>query len=464
MARVLLDDEFVKRVPTPNQGQKLYFDLKLKGLVLRVTAGGSRTWVLSFRNTEGNQRRMTLGDATLMSCEAARRRVELHREKVDDGFDPMADRSERRAKAKEKKDAAAKAAAAEANAITLRKYVDERWRPEHIVKKRATTREGYEGLLRKWALPALGDKRLDKITLTDVEQLLNNITATGKKYASNRCRALLKAIFNSALRHGIIEKNPANGTQANPEEGRENFLKSNEIAAVLESLDEIQGSVQQQSARALKLLIFTGSRRSEVLHARWCDFDLEAGKWTKPSAHTKQKKVSHIYLSGPAVELLTEMKAEALAGAAARNEPIQELLFPAPRGLVGPQRELKKTWDSIRCMATVRLWEQEKDTFQGKLVRRLSESFKRRPTLEEVRAAAAKHKLPAGLTEVRTHDLRHSFASLLAAQNVDLLTIGKLLGHTQIKTTYRYAHLVDQSVKDAANKVGDALKSLTITK
>ena len=59
----------------------------------------------------------------------------------------------------------------------------------------------------------------------------------------------------------------------------------------------------------------------------------------------------------------------------------------------------------------------------------------------------------AGLVDVRFHDLRHSYASLLVNDGVELLTVGKLLGHTQAQTTMRYAHLADETLRTATKRV-----------
>jgi integrase len=132
----------------------------------------------------------------------------------------------------------------------------------------------------------------------------------------------------------------------------------------------------QQAANIIRLLLLTGARRGEVQAARWEQFDLTAGVWTKPGATTKQKTMHRVPLSGPARQLLASIYAEAADGAV--------YVFPGRSG--GHRVEFKRDWAAI-CTA-------------------------------------------AGIAGVRIHDLRHSYASILASAGLSLPIIGALLGHT----------------------------------
>lgn len=156
----------------------------------------------------------------------------------------------------------------------------------------------------------------------------------------------------------------------------------------------------------------TGARRGEVLKARWDQFDLEAGIWTKPGATTKQKTVHRVPLSAPACQLLSEISAEA-EKEVARDRPERSVwVFPGRTN--GQAREgVKRPWGEI-CRA-------------AKLT---------------------------GDKAVRIHDIRHSYASILASAGLSLPIIGQLLGHTQPGTTARYAHLYDDPLRAATERVG----------
>ena len=152
----------------------------------------------------------------------------------------------------------------------------------------------------------------------------------------------------------------------------------------------------------MRLLMLTGAGRSEVLSATWAMFDLGAGVWTKPSSHIKQKQKHRVPLSPPAIQLLCDIKDHGVDS---------EYVFPSrPRSKHPHLTELKTAWAKV-C------------------------------------------KLP-NLEGVRIHDLRHTVASILVSGGATLPLIGALLGHTQVQTTQRYAHLADDPLREATTRVG----------
>jgi integrase len=183
----------------------------------------------------------------------------------------------------------------------------------------------------------------------------------------------------------------------NPETKRKRYLSPAEIARLTAALAEC---TSQPAANAIRLLMFTGARRTEVCAARWEQFDLEAGTWTKPGATTKQKTDHHVPLSAPALQLLNAMG-------------------PKPKGYLFPGRDgdgylnIRTSWESVRKAA--------------------------------------------GLEDVHLHDLRHSFASILVSSGASLPLIGALLGHSNPATTHRYAHLAIDPLREAAERVGAAI-------
>ncbi len=157
----------------------------------------------------------------------------------------------------------------------------------------------------------------------------------------------------------------------------------------------------KQAANAIMLALLTGARKNEVVKAPWEQFDLAKGVWTKPSAHTKQKKPHRVPLSPATLELLRAMREGAPADA----------VHVFPGRLAGkPRDNVRRAWDRIR-----------KD---------------------------------AKLEDVHFHDLCHSYASLLINDGASLPIIGRLLGHTQAQTTMRYAHLADDPLREATSRVG----------
>jgi integrase len=162
-----------------------------------------------------------------------------------------------------------------------------------------------------------------------------------------------------------------------------------------------------------------------VLSATWDQFDLETGVWRKPSSHTKQKREHRVPLSAPALQLLADMKAGATSG----------YLFPNPNG-TGHQVDLKRTWQTLCKEAGIVEIVGHKTTRKGERV----------PILQHT---------------ARVHDLRHTYASMLASAGASLPLIGSLLGHTQPATTARYAHLLDDPQRRATDSVGAAFEAAT---
>ncbi len=110
----------------------------------------------------------------------------------------------------------------------------------------------------------------------------------------------------------------------------------------------------------------------------------------------------------------------------------------------------------------MRLWARSGGTRAGELIARLEDQIGWEPTYDECLAGAKKAELElsTGLVDVRIHDLRHSFASNAVALGQSLPMIGKLLGHSQVQTTARYAHLAADPVKEAAERVSGNIANL----
>ena len=265
-------------------------------------------------------------------------------------------------------------------------------------------------MLERVILPKLGKPRLKGVGQRDLQDL--HIALREQPYRANRVLSLLSKMFSLAVDWGWIEKNPVRGIQRYAEHRRERWLNLDELGRFLAALNEYP---DQNAAAALRLLIYTGARQGEVLRADWSDFDVEAGVWTKPSAHTKQKKVEHLPLSTLATQMLLCMEGRAESGA----------LFPGLRGQT--RVTLRRPFDQV-CKA-------------AGLVKVIS-------------VQGRKRKLTRYKPTVRIHDLRHTFASHLVSSNEALYTGGKLLGHTDPQTTARYAHLSQNSLRGATESLG----------
>ena len=413
-----LTDTAVKDLPAPTSGNKITYDGEVKGFGVRVTKAGARAFILNYRSG-GRERRITIGSYPDWKTGPAREHAKNLKKRIDVGEDPMGDRHEERA------------------APTMDDLAD-RFEAEHLSKRRGATQTDYKSILRLYIRPELGKLKVADVRHADIERLHNRIGKTAP-YRANRTVAVLSKMFSLAVKWEYRTDNPAKGIERQPEEKRERFLSPAEIerlAAVLLAHRE------KTTCNAIRLLLLTGARRGETLGARWDEFDLEAGVWVKPSAHTKTKKEHRVPLSAPALLLLTEMKADAEKRLAEENkhrsaktkEKKLEFVFP---GLDGkPLQEPKRAWLSI-CKAAGLAVEVEALNSRGKPVK----NTKGESTM-------------VWQSTVRLHDLRHTYAAILASAGLSLPIIGRLLGHTQAATTQRYAHLADDPLRAATERVG----------
>jgi integrase len=320
---------------------------------------------------------------------------------IDVGADPMADRHADRA------------------APTIDKLVD-RFVEEHLSKRRAATQADYRSILTLYIRPTLGRMRVDEVRHTDIERLHATV-AKRAPYRANRTVSVLSKMLTLAIKWEMRTDNPARGIERAPEHKRERFLAPAEIARLSEAL---AGLKEQDSANAIRLLLLTGARKSEVLKARWSEFNLTDGVWIKPSAHVKTKKDHRVPLSGPARLLLSEMKAKAEKGLE-RGEALG-LVFEGVDGK--PLSDIRASWAAVCQKAGLGQFSDSKDK-TGKPVK-------------------------VWQADARMHDLRHTYASILASHGLSLPIIGQLLGHTQAQTTQRYAHLMDDPLRAATERVG----------
>jgi integrase len=268
-----------------------------------------------------------------------------------------------------------------------------RFEAEHLPKLRPTTAQMYRGIIKADIVPVLGKMKVAAVEYADIDRLHASLSKRAP-YLANRALALLSKAFALAVLWGMRANSPVRGVQRNQESRRKRYLSGDELARLTKVLAEYQN---REAADALRLILLTGARKSEALSATWDQFDLTAGTWTKPAAATKQKAEHHVPLSAPARQLLAQRSRTA------------RFVFPGP-GPTGHRTNLKRDWAQI-CKA-------------------------------------------ARITGLRVHDLRHSFAAQLASAGFSLPTIGAMLGHTQPSTTHRYAHLLDDPLRQAAERVG----------
>ena len=373
----LLSDKLVKALERPAEGNHVTYDDTVRGFGVRITAAGARAFILNYR-AGGRERRLTIGAYPDWSVAAAREEAKRLKRGVDQGNDPMGERHAERG-APTVKDMAAR-------------YVE-----EYLPRKDSRSQKNDLAILRNDILPRLGAMKVANVRRADADALHRHVTKRAPIRA-NRVLAVLSKLFNQAIIWDWRSDNPCRGVERNPENRRTRYLSQAEIARLSEALAEYPNQI---AANAVRLAILTGARSGEIMVAKWSEFDLEHGVWTKPSHHTKQRSEHRIPLSAAALELL--------AGMADQAKPGQEFAFPG-RNSREHIKQLRSCWHWVSKRAE--------------------------------------------LKDARLHDCRHTFASLLASAGVSLHMVGALLGHTQPQTTHRYAHLYDEPLREATERVG----------
>ena len=256
-------------------------------------------------------------------------------------------------------------------------------------------------LLRKHVLPTLGSLPLSAVSREDAADLHHKLRATPA--AANAAVTTLSRMFRFAETCGLAPEsgNPCRFVIKYRERKRERFLADDEfdrLSAVLTEM-EADGRLSPHAAAALRLLMMTGCRRNEILTLRRTDVDLNAGELRLADAKTGARTVA---LSPQAVKVLTKLPR----------------VSDNPWVIAGPR--------------------------PGKRLSNINEHWGR------VRTRAR-------LEDVRLHDLRHSWASRTLALGESLPMIGRLLGHSQVETTARYAHLARDSVHEAASRIAASI-------
>ena len=249
--------------------------------------------------------------------------------------------------------------------------------------------------------PVLGKTKIPDLVRADVSRFHHAFRNT--PYQANRALGVLSKMMNMAEVWGLRldGSNPCRHIKKYKEKKRKRYLNYDELERLGRVLEQIEadGSVFPPAVAAIRLLIFTGARLSEILHLRWEDVDLQNGLLVLPDSKTGAKQ---IFLNDAATLLLkgiprVEGNPHVIQGAKAGNCLVN----------------LQKPWRKVRAQAN--------------------------------------------LPDVRINDLRHSFASMAIGNGLPLPIIGGLLGHTQPSTTARYAHLADDPLRAAASLVGGKL-------
>ncbi|MDE0408054.1 MAG: tyrosine-type recombinase/integrase [Alphaproteobacteria bacterium] len=284
----------------------------------------------------------------------------------------------------------------------FRDFVAGPWRRDRFARCKPSTQRNFGGLLERQLLPVFGARRVDRITRRAVLRWFETCSRTVPGTA-NAALDLLGHILNHALALGHVGTNPTSGIERNPGRKMTRFLSREEIARLHRVLDRhAEGSRSEaQQADTIRLLLLTGCRKGEILRLR-----REEVKGDRLELRDSKTGPRTVLLNGPAREIVARRMAEGTGF----------WLFPSVRDPSRPQCRGLPLWYRVRR--------------------------------------------EAGFEDVRLHDLRHTVASQAAMNGVPLPTVARLLGHSNVRMTMRYAHVGDREIEAAAERVGQAIGAI----
>jgi integrase len=283
--------------------------------------------------------------------------------------------------------------------------VCERFIREHIRERcKPSTQHEYERVLNVYVKSKFGAFKIGDVTRADISQLQHDFRES--PYQANRVLAVLSKLFNLCEVWGLRPdgSNPCRHVAKYQERKRDRFLSDTELA----SLGKVLACAQRDETETLhtiaafQLLILTGCRLSEIQKLKW-EY-VKNGYLLLPDSKTGARRIP----LAPEAQIVLENLPRV---------PKNEYVIAAADG-VGYIRNLHHAWRRLQKLA--------------------------------------------GLERVRIHDLRHTYASNAVMQGHSIVMVAKLLGHSQIQTTMRYAHLADDPIREAATQVASVLgKSLS---
>ena len=371
MPRPILTDARIRAL-APRKATYDIRDGKLKGFGVRVTPAGSKRFFVHCQH-RGERVWKIVGDAGAMNIDEAHSLAKTMLAAIRRG-EAVPPRSEE--------------ALFEAVAETVFRQHERRWKPRTLAVNR--------GYLKNQIMPCFAGRHVADIDGREVRNWFASLTAT--PVAADRSMPILSVIMREAERMGLRPEgsNPCRGIRRYRRQGRERFLSDEEIRRLSAVLSEREERRASQVA-AVRLLLLTGCRKSEILTLRWPDY--REGRLFLRDSKTGPRTV---WLSRPARTILD------------RLPRASRWMFPAPRA-GGPQGAdwLDRFWRDVRA--------------------------------------------EAGIEDVRIHDLRHTHASIALRQGATVLAIGRLLGHADPQTTLKYTHPADAMIADAAETVGRVL-------
>ncbi len=361
----------------------VFWDRELIGFGVRVYPSGAKYYIVQVRGPEGSKR-LTVGRHGVITADQARQRAALIIARIKAGEDPIPS-----------------PLPPPPDGPTVGE-IAARYLEQHVaVRCRASTASMYRRKIERYILPAFGALPLSAVTREQVAAL--HYELRDRPVLANHVVEVLSRLFTMAEYWGLAPEggNPCRFVKPHRVRRRERFLTEEEFTRLGRVLAEAEtdGPAMPSTVAAIRLLMLTGCRRSEILELQWDDVDLERRELRL--RHTK---------TGPRTVPLNPAAVQVLAGL--RRAPDNPWVLPGRQ--------------------------------PGRRISSLNEPWLRL-------------RKRAGLEDVRLHDLRHSFASRALALGESLPMIARLLGHAEVQTTAHYAHLSREALNAAAARIADSI-------
>ena len=404
MAKIKITKTTVEAI-APTECDQIFWDAALKGFGLKITPAGSRVYLVQYRTGGGRSgvtKRVTIGKhGSPWTPDMARTEAKAVLARVTQGSDP------------------AKAKQLDRQMLTISELCD-KYLQDGTGTKKESTLSTDKGRIERHIKPLIGKLKLTDVSQGHIKKFIKNVAegataidvktkkrgraiVRGGKGAATRTVGLLGGILTYAVELGLLADNPVKGVKRYPDKSNERFLSTAELGKLGAELRRVElVGINPKAIAITRLLVFTGARRGEIERLRWSEVDLTRSKLRLEDSKTGQKTIP---LNGAALAVLTTLR-EASSG--------KGFVFPAAKG-------------EGHYVGTPRIW--------SGLRKRI------------------------GLSNVRLHDLRHSFASVGVTGGTPLMIVGALLGHRDHATTMRYAHLAADPVSAAVDDIGLLLEN-----
>jgi len=283
------------------------------GLVLEVMASGAKIWRYRYSLHGKQQPVVTIGEYPATSLMAARERARRYAEIVAGGVSPVADAKKDRGAVK--------------SLNTVRDF-GAYWTEQQLSDKSGEYQRTTSRALEKDVYPAIGNKPLSEVNPGDVLAICDRIKKRGAPKMALSTRNVIKRMFEYAIARQLVTTNPATAIVARfvaTQESRDRVLSQDEIGHVLRAV--YASSIRRPLKLAIHLLVLTMVRKSELIEARWSEFDLDEGIWRIPAERMKKDREHWVYLAPQAVAMLRELH---------EGRTSQEYVFPTVRGADRP--------------------------------------------------------------------------------------------------------------------------------